>query len=134
MKNLLLAIALLFAIPTFAQWHSHDKEHARGHFPGDNGHHTDRKARNHYDGHRFDHEYHARYFGREHRFRHISPVFYAGRPRFYYGNFWYDVYEPWPEYWSYNDDFYVDYDEGAGCYYMYNLRHEGDRLRIGVVF
>jgi hypothetical protein len=73
-------------------------------------------------------------FGQGHGFRIYSlPVMYVGSDRrFQYGGYWFDLVDPWPEYWSSDwydtDDVYVDYD-GDG-YYLFNRRHPSDRIAI----
>ena len=58
----------------------------------------------------------------------------SGRPRFEYGGFYFNVVDPWPEYWAsnwyQNDDVYVDYS-GDG-YYPHNRRYPDDRIAISV--
>jgi hypothetical protein len=46
-------------------------------------------------------------------------------PRFQYGGYWFELVDPYPEYWGddwyYDDDVYVDYvDDG---YYLFNRRY-----------
>jgi hypothetical protein len=105
--------------------------HARGHFQGDRGHHTNAEARGHYDGRHFDNGYRGRYFGRDHFFSVGHPVFYGGGYRFWYGGFWFG-YDAWPLGWGYNDNVYIDYD-GDVCY-LYNPYHPGVRIALNVVF
>jgi hypothetical protein len=75
------------------------------------------------------------YFGSQHWFRIESrPTIVGGYPRFRYGDYWFMLVDPWPEYWPDNryalDDVYVDYDNG---YYLYNRRYPGFGLAISVV-
>ena len=74
------------------------------------------------------------YFGPERWFRIRSrPTIYMGYPRFRYGNYWFRIVDPWPEFWSEtwyaNDDVYIDYNNG---YYLYNRRHPGIGIAISV--
>lgn len=74
------------------------------------------------------------HFGPEHGFRlRTRPVIHMGYPRFRYGNYWFLIVDPWPEFWSENwyanDDVYVDYNDG---YYLHNRRHPGVSIAISV--
>ena len=74
------------------------------------------------------------HFGPERWFRiRTRPVIYTGYPRFRYGNYWFLIVDPWPEFWSEtwyaDDDVYVDYNDG---YYLYNRRHPGVSIAISV--
>lgn len=74
------------------------------------------------------------HFGPEHWFRiRTRPVIYNGYPRFRYGNYWFLMVDPWPEFWSdswyANDDVYIDYNDG---YYLYNRRHPGVSIAVSV--
>jgi len=74
------------------------------------------------------------HFGPEHGFRiRTRPVIHMGYPRFRYGNYWFLIVDPWPEFWSENwyahDDVYVDYNNG---YYLHNRRHPGVSLAISI--
>jgi hypothetical protein len=66
-------------------------------------------------------------FGRRHSFR-VSGLPYrevGGQSRFQYGGYWFNMMDPYPEYWGANwyrdDDVYVDYNDGG--YYLYNRRY-----------
>jgi len=82
-----------------------------------------------YHGYRVPNARFQRRFGRDHSFHLYGLPFmlYGGRPRFQYGGYWFNVMEPYPEYWGTdwyrNDDMYVDYD-GDG-YYLYDRRFPG---------
>ena len=58
----------------------------------------------------------------------------GGYPRFQYGGYYFNVVDPWPQYWSNdwyaNDDVYVDYYGGG--YYLHNRRYPRDRIAISV--
>jgi hypothetical protein len=71
-------------------------------------------------------------FGREHHFRFHRPVIVEGRPRFQYSNYWFELVDPWPVGWGYDDDVYVDYFDDQ--YYLYDPVHPGQRIVINVVF
>jgi hypothetical protein len=49
-------------------------------------------------------------FGPQHRF-HISKrvTTSSGQVQFYYVGYWFEVVQPWPAYWSWNDAFYINY-------------------------
>lgn len=70
-------------------------------------------------------------FGREHEFRMGNPVMVSGYSRFQYGGYWFGYAEPWPAYWYYTDQFYIDYVDGG--YYMYDPYFPGSRFAITVV-
>lgn len=67
------------------------------------------------------------HFGRQHSFRVFGLPYsqVGGEARFQYGGYWFNVMEPYPEYWGdnwyRNDDVYVDYNDGG--YYLYNRRY-----------
>ncbi|MGA3200683.1 MAG: hypothetical protein ABSD89_14955 [Halobacteriota archaeon] len=70
------------------------------------------------------------HFGRGHSFHVGHPQVIEGYNRFQYGGYWFGFNEGWPEGWDYNDDFYVEYIDGA--YYLFNLRHPGFRLTLNI--
>jgi hypothetical protein len=98
--------------------------------------HRDWQQRGGYNGYRIPEERYRGYFGPSHAFRIYSypVVVVGGYPRFQYGGFYFNVVDPWPEYWPNNwyanDDVYVDYS-GDG-YYLYNRRYPRDRIAISV--
>jgi hypothetical protein len=98
--------------------------------------HRDWQQRGGYNGYQIPEDSYSSYFGPEHSFRMSSyPVtMVGGYPRFQYGDFYFSVVDPWPEYWSDNwydnDDMYIDYS-GDG-YYLYNRRYPQDRIAITV--
>ncbi len=74
------------------------------------------------------------HYGPERWFRiRTRPMIHLGYPRFRYGNYWFLMVDPWPEFWSdswyANDDVYIDYNDG---YYLHNRRHPGIALAISV--
>ena len=71
------------------------------------------------------------HFGREHTFRVSRPVVVEGRPRFQYSGYWFELTNPWPEDWSYDDDCYIDYVNDE--YYLFNPRHPGMSILVIVV-
>lgn len=80
-------------------------------------------------------EFH-RHFGPDRWFRIRSrPAIHLGYPRFQYGGYWFQILDPWPEFWSEtwyaDDEVYIDYDDG---YYLHNRRHPGISIAISVSF
>ena len=98
--------------------------------------HRDWQQRGGYNGDRIPQDHYSSYFGPSHAFRMYSyPVtVYGGYPRFQYGGYYFNVIDPWPQYWSNdwyaNDDVYVDYYGGG--YYLHNRRYPRDRIAISV--
>jgi hypothetical protein len=89
-----------------------------------------------YNGYRVPADRFSQYYGQNHVFRIYSQpmVIAGGYPRFQYGGYWFNVLDPWPEYWPnnwyQNDDVYIDYS-GDG-YYLYNRRYPRDRIAISI--
>jgi hypothetical protein len=98
--------------------------------------HRDWQQRGGYNGYRIPQDHYGSYFGPSHAFRMYSyPVMVVGGyPRFQYGGYYFNVVDPWPQYWSNdwyaNDDVYVDYY--AGGYYLHNRRYPRDRIAVSV--
>jgi hypothetical protein len=71
-------------------------------------------------------------FGREHRF-HVDRerVYSQPQPIVVYGGYSFQLLEPWPSDWSYQDDCYVDYDDGQ--YWLYDANRPGMRVTV-IVF
>jgi hypothetical protein len=80
---------------------------------------------------RIDDAHWRQHFGHEHHFaiHHVTVV--EGHPRFTYGGYTFAIMQPWPAGWSYNDDCYIDYVDGA--YYLFDLRHPGVRIAVTVM-
>jgi DNA polymerase III gamma/tau subunit len=71
------------------------------------------------------------HFGHEHRFAIRRPVIVDNEPRFQYSGYWFEIVDPWPAAWSYDDDCYIDYvDDG---YYLFDPLHPGIRIAVVVV-
>lgn len=84
-------------------------------------------SRNHDHGRISEGRYH-RNFGNQHQFR-VKKRDYRHR-RFSYGNYNWTFLDPWPFDWSYNDDVYVDYEDGG--YWLYNTQHGDSRISITI--
>ena len=85
------------------------------------------RQRGGYNGYRVPDNYFRSSFGRSHWFRlyGLPFMFVGGYPRFQYDGYWFEVLDPYPDYWGNNwyqtDDVYVDYyDDG---YYLFNRRY-----------
>jgi len=100
--------------------------------------HHDAKQEEHHDEAR--HDEHARriddahfrqHFGHDHHFaiRHVTIV--GGRPHFAYGGYNFEIAQPWPGGWSYNDNCYIDFVDGG--YFLFDLRHPGVRIAVTVL-
>lgn len=100
--------------------------------------HHEAKQEEHHDEAR--HDEHARriddahfrqHFGHDHHFaiRHVTIV--GGRPHFAYGGYNFEIAQPWPGGWSYNDNCYIDFVDGG--YFLFDLRHPGVRVAVTVL-
>jgi hypothetical protein len=83
---------------------------------------------------RGDHE--GRLCGRDHGFRDrdlrwFGPRFGIGS-RFFWGGFWFEVYDPW--FFGPYDPYFIEYDEMYGGYFVYSPTWPGHRIGITVVF
>jgi hypothetical protein len=76
-------------------------------------------------------EHFRAHFGHDHHFaiRHVDVV--GGRPHFAYSGYNFEIAQPWPGGWSYNDNVYIDFIDGE--YYLFNLRHPGVRVAVTVL-
>jgi len=70
-------------------------------------------------------------FGRQHTFVVNRTVIVEGRPRFQYTGYWFEIIDPWPAYWAYTDECYVDYIDGE--YFLFDVLHPGVRIAVFVV-
>jgi opacity protein-like surface antigen len=79
------------------------------------------------NGRRIDQAHYSEHFGRNHHFavHHVELV--GGRDRFSYGGYQFELMQPWPAGWSYDDNCYIE--DVGGQYYLYDLNHPG----IGIV-
>jgi hypothetical protein len=71
-------------------------------------------------------------FGREHRF-HVerARIINRAQPEFVYSGYTFELSDPWPAEWSYDDDCYIDYIDGD--YYMFDAYHPGIRILVFVI-
>jgi type IV secretory pathway VirB10-like protein len=71
------------------------------------------------------------HFGREHHF-HVQreQVVNVSQPVVVYGGYSWQLAEPWPSDWSYDDDCYID--EVDGEYFLYDVFHPGIRIVVFV--
>jgi hypothetical protein len=71
-------------------------------------------------------------FGREHHF-HVdrTRIINQSQPEFAYSGYTFQLAQPWPAGWSYDDDCYVDYVDNN--YYLYDVNHPGMRIVIFVI-
>jgi hypothetical protein len=69
-------------------------------------------------------------FGRDHHFRIGHPTIVEGRPRFEYSGYSFELIDPWPAAWSYDDDCYIDYVDDE--YWLFDPLHPGMRIAVVV--
>jgi hypothetical protein len=69
------------------------------------------------------------HFGREHHF-HVQRerVVNVSQPVVVYGGYSWQLAEPWPSDWSYDDDCYIDDVDGE--YFMFDDLHPGIRIAV----
>jgi hypothetical protein len=72
------------------------------------------------------------HFGREHRF-HVQreQVVNVSQPVVVYSGYSWQLAEPWPSDWSYDDDCYID--EVDGEYFMFDDLHPGIRIAVFII-
>jgi len=71
-------------------------------------------------------------FGREHHF-HVDRTRIVNQPQpvIVYSGYSFQLAEPWPGDWSYDDDCYIDYVDGE--YYLFDVLHPGIRIAVFVI-
>lgn len=71
-------------------------------------------------------------FGREHHF-HVerARIINQAQPEFIYSGYTFQLAQPWPAEWSYDDDCYVDYVDDD--YYLFDAYHPGFRILVFVI-
>ncbi len=86
-----------------------------------------------YGGYYIPQERFYAYYGPRNYFA-FRPVIYMGYPRFWYGQYWFQIVDPWPydwdEDWYDSGDCYIDFVDGG--YYLYNRRHPDIALAVSV--
>ena len=98
--------------------------------------HRDWQQRGGYHGYRIPEDRYRAEFGRPHMFRIYSyPVeFVSGYPRFQYGGYWVQLFDPWPEAWAPDwydtDDVYIDYMNDG--YYLFDPRYPGVAIAVEI--
>jgi hypothetical protein len=72
------------------------------------------------------------HFGREHRF-HVqrAQIVNVSQPVVVYGGYSFQLVDPWPAEWSYDDDCYIEDVDGE--YFLYDVLHPGMRIAVFVV-
>ncbi len=82
-------------------------------------------------GRRIDDAHYREHFGSNHHFavHHIQRV--DGRDRFAYGGYNFELVQPWPAGWSYNDNCYIEFVDGQ--YFLYDLNHPGITIALIVL-
>ena len=70
------------------------------------------------------------HFGHGHSFHMGHPEMSGGYNRFQYGGYSFGYNQGWPVGWGYNDDFYVEYIDGA--YYLCDLRFPGIQITLNM--
>src|SRR6185312_6104162 len=106
--------------------------------PMDNDHRTaqgnDRDRNQHAGnrGRRIPDDQFRTHFGREHHF-HVQreQVVNVSQPVVVYGGYSWQLAEPWPSDWSYDDDCYID--EVDGEYFLFDVLHPGMRIAVFIV-
>ncbi len=96
-----------------------------------NDNHHDRgqmEARNH---ERIPEDRYREHFGHEHEFHVHRVVEVEGHPRFQYSGYWFELVNPWPMEWSYDDDCYITYMDGD--YWLLDPVHPGVQIQVFVV-
>lgn len=72
------------------------------------------------------------HFGREHHFRvQRSEIVNVEQPVVVYGGYSWELAEPWPSDWSYDDDCYID--ELNGEYFLFDVMHPGMQIAVFIL-
>ena len=71
-------------------------------------------------------------FGREHHF-HVerTRIINQAQPEFVYSGYTFQLSDPWPAEWSFDDDCYIDYVDDD--YYLFDAYHPGIRILVFVI-
>jgi len=70
------------------------------------------------------------HFGHDHSFHMGHPQMVGGYNRFQYGGYSFGYNQGWPVGWGYNDNFYVEYIDGA--YFLCDLRFPGIQITLNM--
>ncbi len=117
------------AMTAVAQDEHRDEKQDEHHEAKQEEHHDE--ARHDEHARRIDDAHFRQHFGHDHHFaiRHVTIV--GGRPHFAYGGYNFEIAQPWPGGWSYNDNCYIDFVDGG--YFLFDLRHPGVRVAVTVL-
>lgn len=111
----------------------HDQRPVDQQHPMDNDHRAaQRNGRNERAGNRgrrIPDDQFRTHFGREHHF-HVQreQIVNVSQPVVVYGGYSWQLVEPWPSDWSYEDDCYID--EVDGEYFLFDVLHPGIRIAV----
>ncbi len=97
---------------------------------GNEVNHDNHGSNNHGNYGRISNANYSSHFGHDHHFRMGRPEMIGGYNRFQYGGYSFGYNEAWPVGWSYDDDCYVVYEDGA--YYMYDEVHPGIHISLNI--
>jgi len=113
---------------TRPQEQTRPEEQARPEVRGD---HQQRRAEGH-RGQRIPEKKFRVSFGREHHF-HVerARIMNQSQPQFVYSGYTFELAEPWPAEWSFDDDCYIDYVDDD--YYLFDTFHPGIRILVFVI-
>jgi hypothetical protein len=114
---------------------SRDQQRAGQQRPMENNQHAvqdNGRYQNHNDGdrgRRIPDDQFRTHFGREHHF-HVQRdrIVNVSQPVVVYGGYSWQLEQPWPSDWSYDDDCYID--EVDGQYFLFDVLHPGIRIAV----
>jgi hypothetical protein len=90
------------------------------------------QGRGQHRGQRIPEERFRSSFGREHHF-HVerARIINQAQPEFVYSGYTFQLSDPWPAEWSFDDDCYIDYVDDD--YYLFDAYHPGFRILVFVI-